>query len=255
MKKIRYYFFLLLGIVLMIDCIVLQFYLSSFNTGVIIPGVVGTIMTVYGYFRIRKNENIFFRLGKFWKRAALVVLIILIVSFIAVETLLLSANLKSSNKKPEYIITLGAGLKGENLSLTLLRRMEKTVEYLRENPQAKVVVSGGKGFDEKIAEAEAMKRYLLKKGIAEERVIKEEKSTSTMENFKFSKEILIKNGWSGNEEVAVVTNEFHMMRARMIAERNGIKSVPVTCSTPYSVIINNFVREYFAVIKTYILDR
>jgi len=212
-------------------------------------------MAFYGYFRIKKNENIFFRIGKFWKRIAVILLLLFMVSFIIIETAIISANFNSSSTNPDYLIVLGAGLKGENLSLTLLKRMEKTLVYLQENPKAKAVVSGGKGFDEKIAEAEAMKRYLVKKGISQERVIKEDRSTSTMENFKFSKEILIKNGWNEKDEVAVVTNEFHMMRARLIAERNGIKSVALTCSTPYSVILNNFTREYFAVIKTYIFDK
>lgn len=77
---------------------------------------------------------------------------------------------------------------------------------------------------------------------------------STVENLKFSKEVLIKTGWDMKEDILIVTNEFHMMRARLIADRQGINTVPLPASTPYSVIINNFIREYFAVV-TYIFDR
>ena len=96
---------------------------------------------------------------------------------------------------------------------------------------------------------------MVKHGINENRIIKEDKSTSTMENFKFSKEKLKQITGKKIDEAVVVTNEFHMMRARMIAERNGIKTYPLTCSTPYSVMANNFIREYFAVAKSYVMDR
>ena len=76
-----------------------------------------------------------------------------------------------------------------------------------------------------------------------------------MENFKFSKLKLEQVTGKNISEAVVVTNEFHMMRARWIAEKNGLKTYPLTCQTPYSVMMNNFIREYFAVIKTYLLDK
>lgn len=255
MSRVKYWFFLTVGIIFLMDCLVLQFYLRALNTGIIVPGIIGIIMISYSYNRIRYNKNIFSRLNKNLKRLLNVLLVIFIISFIIIESLIIGANIKSDMKRPDYMIVLGAGLKGEKLSLTLLKRMEKTVEFMKENPDVKAVVSGGQGFDEVISEAEAMKRYLVKHGIDENRVIKEDKSTSTMENFKFSKEKLERITGKKIDEAVVVTNEFHMMRARMIAERNGIKTYPLTCRTPYSVMANNFIREYFAVIKSYLLDR
>lgn len=255
MSRVKYWFFLTVGIIFLMDCLVLQFYLRAFNTGIIVPGIIGIIMISYSYNRIRYNENIFSRLNKNLKRVLNVLLVLFIISFIVIESLIISANIKSNIKTPEYMIVLGAGLKGEKPSLTLLKRLEKTVEFMNENPEVKAVVSGGQGFDELISESEAMKRYLVKHGINENRIIKEDKSTSTMENFKFSKEKLKQITGKKIDEAVVVTNEFHMMRARMIAERNGIKTYPLTCSTPYSVMANNFIREYFAVAKSYVMDR
>lgn len=255
MSRVKYWFFLTVGIIFLVNCLVLQFYLRALNTGIIVPGIIGIIMISYSYNRIRYNENIFSRLNKNLKRLLNVLLVIFIISFIIIESLIIGANIKSDMRRPDYMIVLGAGLKGEKLSLTLLKRMEKTVEFMNENPDVKAVVSGGQGFDEVISEAEAMKRYLVKHGIDENRVIKEDKSTSTMENFKFSKEKLKQITGKNIDEAVVVTNEFHMMRARMIAERNGIKTYPLTCRTPYSVMANNFIREYFAVVKSYLLDR
>ena len=255
MSRIKYWFFLIVGIVFLMDCLVLQFYLRALNTGIIVPGIIGIVMILYSYNRIKYNKNIFSRLNKNLKRALNIFLTIFIVSFIIIESLIIGANIRSDIKRPDYMIVLGAGLKGEKLSLTLLKRMEKTVEFMKKNPDVKAVVSGGQGFDEIISEAEAMKRYLVKNGIDEKRIIKEDKSTSTMENFKFSKDKLKQITGKNIEEAVVVTNEFHMMRARMIAERNGINSYPLTCRTPYSVMPNNFIREYFAVIKSYVMDR
>ena len=255
MKKVKYWFFMITGVIFILDCIVLQFYLSSLNTGIIVPGIVGGVMAAYGFYRLKYNINIFSRLNKNIKRVLNILLVVLFISFILIEGMIIGANITNETKKPEYMIVLGAGLKGEKLSLTLLKRMEKTVEFMKKNPDVKAVVSGGQGFDEIISEAEAMKRYLVKHGIDENRVIKEDKSTSTMENFKFSKEKLKQITGKNIDEAVVVTNEFHMMRARMIAERNGIKTYPLICRTPYSVMANNFIREYFAVIKSYLLDR
>ena len=92
--------------------------------------------------------------------------------------------------KEDAVIVLGAGLRGENLSLILRNRLDAAVEYYNENPEAVIVVSGGQGPDEDIPEAEAMERYLYEQGVPLNKIIKEDKSTSTEENFKFSKELL-----------------------------------------------------------------
>ena len=70
--------------------------------------------------------------------------------------------------------------------LTLARRLDAALAYLEENPKAYVVVSGGQGAGEDISEAEAMRRYLAARGIEESRILMEDKSMSTLENFLFS---------------------------------------------------------------------
>ena len=82
---------------------------------------------------------------------------------------------------------LGAGLKGDTPSLALERRLEKAAEYMNKNGNAIAIVSGGQGKGETISEAQAMENYLLNHGIREDRIIKEDNSTSTYENFEYSK--------------------------------------------------------------------
>jgi uncharacterized SAM-binding protein YcdF (DUF218 family) len=132
--------------------------------------------------------------------------------------------------------------------------MEKGVVYLINNPDAVVIVSGGQGTEEKITEAEAMKRYLLDHGIKEDRIIKEETSTSTMENFKNTKEILLQNHVE-NPRVLIVTNDFHLFRSKLLAKRNGYIAYGLPSRTPITILPNCYIREYFAVVKSLIFDR
>ncbi len=128
-----------------------------------------------------------------------------------------------SDNPPEdvdYVIVLGAGLNGLNPSLTLKYRLDEAYNYLESNDNSKVIVSGGQGLDELISEAEAMKNYLVDKGIDEDRIIMEDKSTSTMENLEYSKEY-IEEGAS----VVIISNDFHMLRAIHIAEQCGYEEV------------------------------
>jgi uncharacterized SAM-binding protein YcdF (DUF218 family) len=90
-------------------------------------------------------------------------------------------------------------------------------------------------------------------GIKEERIIKEDKSTSTMENFKNTKEIVLKDN-SENIRILIVTNDFHMFRAKLLARRNGFIPYGLPSSTPWSILPNCYIREYFAVLKSLVFD-
>ena len=106
--------------------------------------------------------------------------------FIAAECMVLSGMVSAAPAGLDYIIILGARVNGTEPSLSLQTRALKAVEYLNENPETLVVASGGQGEDEEISEAECIIRILREAGIAEERIIREDKSTSTAENIRFS---------------------------------------------------------------------
>ena len=101
------------------------------------------------------------------------------------------------------------------------------LDYLEENPSAKVVVSGGQGSGEDISEAAAMKGYLVEHGLEEERILLEDRSVNTAENIRFSME-LIEADWSGREaepSLVIATNSFHVFRALRIAKKQGVTQV------------------------------
>ncbi|NSL50665.1 YdcF family protein [Bacillus sp. P2(2020)] len=136
------------------------------------------------------------------------------------------------------------------MSLSLYNRVSKALEYLKENPTSKVVVSGGQGKGEAITEAEAMAQFFYENGIERDRIIKEEKSTTTFENIKFSKEFL-----NGEKEVIIVSNDFHLYRASMIAKRLGLKPYTLSAETPAIVKTQLWIREYIAVLKSLLFDK
>ena len=146
----------------------------------------------------------------------------------------------------EYIIVLGAHVEGTRLTLALLERTRRALQYLEENPDTKAVLSGGKGEGEAITEAQAMCNYLTEHGIARDRLILEEKSTSTKENLAFSLRKIGTCNWS----VGVVTNNFHVWRGAAIARKCGFREVAMIPSRYRSWRLLIYIpREILAVIK------
>lgn len=176
-----------------------------------------------------------------------VLVITFVVSFLILEILLI-INIKQFKEAKEiepveYIIVLGAGLDGYNVGKTLKSRLDKCIEYYNLNKGTNIIVSGGQGKDEVISEAEAMKRYLVKNGVDESKIIKEDKATTTLENMKFSKDIL-KDRNDEKEKVLIVTNEFHLTRSMIIASILGMKNEGLASQTPIKIRNNYLIREY-----------
>ncbi|WP_409367196.1 YdcF family protein [Lysinibacillus sp. 38-6] len=150
----------------------------------------------------------------------------------------------------QYVIVLGAKVKpGGILSLSLKNRLEEAVSYLNQYPDVKVIVSGGQGADEDRTEASAMLSYLQDKGIDRERILVEEQSTSTYENLLFSKELLPE----GTKRITIVSNDFHLQRAKYLAQKLDLEADVVVAKTPKSVEAKLKLRERAALLKTYII--
>ena len=170
--------------------------------------------------------------------------------FLAVEGMILSYGESAPGEPPEVIIVLGAGVNGTTPSLTLQTRIRAAQAYLEEHPDTVAVLSGGQGNGEDITEAQAMFRALVSAGIPETRLLLEEKSTSTLENFRFSREILRENGFPADEPVGVVTNDFHQFRAQRMADSLDIPAVGIPAELPWWWLnANYYVREFFALGK------
>ena len=154
-------------------------------------------------------------------------------------------------KNLDYIIVLGAQVRENGPSSVLKYRLDKAVEYLNENPDTVCIVSGGQGSNEPCPEAEAMSVYLIDKGIAEERIIIEDKSLSTVENIRNSKKLM--NNPDGS--VGIVTNNFHVYRAVRMAKAQGLEDVCGIAAKSNTIYLpNNILRECLSILKGLILN-
>lgn len=150
------------------------------------------------------------------------------------------------------VIVLGGGLRGEMVSQSLADRLDTAADYLLHNKNAVAVLSGGQGADEVITEAEAMKRYLMGRNIPADRILKEERSTSTYENFKYSKELL-DTYFTGDYTVTYVTNTYHAYRAGQYAQMSGLHVTRYNARTLPYLVVSSYMREFFAVVKLWVL--
>ena len=196
------------------------------------------------------------RIFNFCKRFFLVSVCTLAVLICYLEVLLLSYGEKDRSALPaDAVIVLGAGVNGQTPSAALRSRIDAVAAYIQVHPGIPVVLSGGQGSGEDISEAECMYRA-LREDFAGTVFLLEERSTSTAENFAYSKEILAEYGLdTENTTIAVVTNDFHIYRSRLIAEREGLATLGVPAELPWWwLTANYYLREAFALVKTVLFD-
>lgn len=144
-------------------------------------------------------------------------------------------------------IVLGCKVNGNEPSLMLEKRCAAAYTYLTDyNPEAKCIVSGGRGDDEDISEAQAMYNYLTAKGIDKDRIIMEDKSTTTAENMEFSKRLMDENNLG--DTAVIITTDFHQYRASILASRQGIQTYHYSSKTGESSLASNILREWFCMI-------
>ncbi len=176
-----------------------------------------------------------------------------VIAVCAVSCVIFSMNMamcvERSIEDPQAVIVLGCQVRGETPSTMLAKRCDAALETLSAHPDAVCVVSGGQGNGEDISEAEAMRRYLKERGISENRIVIEDKSTSTRENIRLSAELLKERGI---DRAVIVTNDFHQFRADIYARKNGLTVGHHSNKTPTHNLLNYWVREWAALFSAVI---
>lgn len=178
--------------------------------------------------------------------------------FISTEALLFGFSFNKNMDKADYTIVLGAGLRGEIMTITLKQRVDTALEYINSNEDSGyIVVSGGQGPGESITEAEAMKRYLVNNEVGDDIVLKEEQSTSTYENLEFSKKIIEEHSGKSIEDlnIKIITSGFHLFRSKMLCNSLGFGDVTF-CASPIRLILapNYYIREFIGFYKVLVFD-
>ena len=160
-------------------------------------------------------------------------------------------------RESEYAIVLGAGVQADGSPSRIMRqRLRAAMEFMQENPHARVILSGGQGRDEPVTEARCMYDALLDMGAPSDRLLLEEESQNTRENFQNSVGMIDRMGLPRDPKkpIAVITSEFHQRRAAYISEKLGIATTPVSSHTDqWFYRVNYTLREVFAMVKAMVL--
>lgn len=217
--------------------------------GNVLGFAAGCIFLLTGIFRSEIADGIKTLLRK---KVGRIFIIFLSAVFITGFTLFIYASLlmisKISRKmqQADTVIVLGCQVTGNSPSIMLNERINACYEYLTAAPDSTVILSGGQGSDERISEAECMYRALTKRGISGDRLIKEDKSTSTRENLLFSKKIIQDENLS--EHILIITSGFHCYRATYFASKLGLQPDTYSAKTHWYLLPTFYMREICAII-------
>ena len=210
----------LLAAVLVLYSVSLIF-LSNFNMGNLMVWLLTACVAGYAVFR--RPLSLWFSAGAgrvvFWVLAVLAGVYLALIAFVSV-----SGYMNPPTGDERVIIVLGAGLHKDKPSKLLQCRLNKAYDYAAAHPDTLVITSGGQGRDEWRPEGDAMRDYLIAKGLPADRVLAESGSTSTEENFAFSLAILRQHGGdpNGHAAYAVFTVKNAGDRQRAVAAGEDI---------------------------------
>ena len=252
--QLLYKIFLVIGLALILYHIVLKIIFGKIAFSSMFC-LLGILLFTYGFLEIKFKINIWGRVPKVIRKIIIVLFAIGLSFFLAVESVIIYNGHHYDTEKPDYLMVLGAGLRGSQISASLQYRLDTAIEYNKLYPDVKIIVSGGQGPDEDISEAKAMKDYLVSHGIDENLIISEDKSTNTYENFLFTKKLLEEDSNKSDITLTVISNNFHMYRAKYLGKLVGFNCLgyPAPSHKASSFIFHT--REFFGVIKAYIFNR
>lgn len=252
-KKSLYIGLIILGILGIIDSIWIMRISVGTTIGTVLPGIIGIVLIVFAVLKLKLQGPIIPHQGL--RRTVIALICIGTAFFLLVESFILfnAYSKQAERTEVDYVIVLGCGIFPDgSLTLTLMKRLNAAIDYLEDHPDAQCIVSGGQGGNEPTTEAYAMKNYLVEQGIDADRIIEEGSSTSTRENLLYSYDIIQQH--NGGNKVAIATSDFHIFRTKMLARRYGMEPVGLPSNTTWYIWINCYLREFFAVVKSFILD-
>ena len=160
---------------------------------------------------------------------------------------------------PQVMVILGCQVKPWGPSVLLQDRLDKALDYLEDHPDLIIVVSGGQGPDEPVSEARCMYDYLTEHGVDGARILMEDQSHNTVENLRYTMDLLAEAGYDTTADMVVVSNGFHLTRVRMLWSRvcGGDYNLS-TLAAPSSHVpsrLKMYIREPLALVKSFVFDR
>lgn len=239
--------FIWVEIVLLAICAFFKFALIGYGTLALVFAVLAVLYAAFCFLRVLALEHK--TASQVIKRLLIALIAIGAGIFIIAEANVIGEAHTDDDPEAPHLLVLGAGVNGTQPSLSLLNRLEAAKDYLDTYPNSVAIVSGGQGPGEDISEAECMRTWLESAGIDPDRIISEDKATTTQENIAYSLTIISGRGDDPEGKLAIVSSEYHLFRAKRMAEDLGAQALGVAAKTTYPVLrINYFIREGLAVI-------
>lgn len=180
-----------------------------------------------------------FRPPRWWRRGGwtrvLGVLVGLVVLFVVYWLITLvqvwSAGRADHDAPVDAIVVMGAAQYDGRPSPQLQARLDHVVELWSDGSAPLVIVTGGKQPGDRFTEAEASRRYLVDRGVPASAIVGEESGRSSWESLRNVAESA--DEW-GVRTVILVSDPFHSLRIRLIAEELGL--VAYTSATDTSPV-------------------
>lgn len=224
--------------------------------------ILGIIFTIIIIFGALSGQTVYMFTQKLTLSAELSVIKIfidlsinsIVTYFYCIVVATLYCNVIAGNHNPKYdkdfVIILGSQIRKDGTLPPLLKaRVDRALKFYKDQKENVgkdiiFVTSGGQGKDENIPEGVAIKNYLVEQGIKEENIVIEDKSTTTKENLKFSKDKIDEVKKDG--KIAFSTTNYHVFRSGVIANNQGIDCEGMGSKTKMYFYVNALIREFFA---------
>lgn len=226
MNRVLQRAFMILGVL----CVVIGLVCIPFAPGIfgaVFFGGLG-ICCLLETFLLRRRERKFCRV---LSNIGLVLFTAFLLSFTVIQGVI-QLGMTEDNVQADYVFVLGARVyENGNPSLTLAKRLDRTIEYLDEHPDSIAILCGGQGSNEPMPEAVAMQNYLLAAGVDPARLILESESRNTIQNIENGKALL--DDISDSYTTVVISSDFHCARARRLMIRAGLAGDAIPAETPH----------------------
>lgn len=249
---IRIFIIVLSGAWLYVSLLPLSY--NVVNIGVIVPAIAFTIIFFTALFwksTVKLFKVIYSHPGLKWIFNIIFAALGLMLTGAVIISFMMISAINNKAEPNKTVIVLGCHIINDQPSTSLKLRLDTAYDYLNKNPTSKCIVTGGKGEDEIMPEAEVMYNYLIQKGISEDRIIKEDKSINTKENLMFAAEIMKDNNMQ--MDAVIATDSYHQFRGQYFAKQAGINAMALSCKTMWPLSFCYWIREIFGIVRAFIL--
>lgn len=219
-----------------------QFFMAGYSFTVLVCCGLMAVLLLYNVLDLLRGK--YPKQTKVVRRVFTILLCVGLIVAGITEFFIIRASFGEPGESVRYLVVLGAKVRPDGPSVSLMDRIKAAHVYLTEHPEVIAVVSGGQGDDEHISEALCMYQELVKLGVDPERIWMEDKATSTWENLRFTLDLIEEKTGERPDRLGIISSEYHLFRASLFADRIGIESTLIPARTSrLSQLVNHLMRE------------